>query len=144
MNIYIYIAFWKFQGSCIRRESSNLFGSLVVFLPLKHSGGDLVTRHNGEEVKFEWSLMSHDPVQKFGWAAFYSHVEHEMLPVTEGYQVTLTYNLYYCQSQGMELNVTTSPFFKLLKDALDHPHFIRKGGILGFVCKHSYVFQELN
>ena len=25
------------------------------------------------------------------WAAFYSDVEHEILPVTEGHRVTLTY-----------------------------------------------------
>lgn len=37
-----------------------------------------------------------------------------------------------------------SPFYSNLKAALNHPHFIRDGGILGFACQHLYVLKELN
>jgi hypothetical protein len=43
------------------------------------SGGALVTRH------FDWSASAA--------THFFSDVEHEVLPVTSGHQITLTYNL---------------------------------------------------
>ena len=72
-------------------RGSNMFGSLVVCLPTQFQGGALVARHCGEQVVYDWSSPSEDPVQKIQWAAFFSDIEHEILPVTEGYRVTLTY-----------------------------------------------------
>ena len=72
-----------------------MFGSLVVCLPSQFSGGALVTRHNGQEITYDWSSPADDPVCSIQGAAFFSDVEHEILPVTEGYRVTLTYNLYH-------------------------------------------------
>ena len=71
-------------------------------------------------------------------------MEHEILPVTNGYRVTLTYNLYHCDQLNPvpSLNVTTTPFYQNLKAALGQPHFLREGGVLGFACQHSYVFKE--
>ena len=73
-----------------------MFGSLVVCLPSQFSGGALVTRHNGQEFIYDWSSPADDPVQKVQWAAFFSDVRHEILPVTKGYRITLTFNLYHC------------------------------------------------
>ena len=131
-------------------RGGNMFGSLVVCLPSQFSGGALVTRHNGHESTYDWSTSTPaadggvPAAQKIRWAAFYSDVEHEILPVTEGHRVTLTYNLYHCtEPSTVELDVTASPFYKNLKVALEHPHFMREGGILGFACQHSYVFDKL-
>ncbi len=66
-----------------------MFGSLVVCLPSEFTGGALVTRHLGRQVMFDWSSSA-----TTHWAAFYSDVEHEVLPVTSGHRITLTYNLY--------------------------------------------------
>ena len=35
-----------------------------------------------------------------------------------------------------------SSFCTTLKAALDHPHFLRDGGALGFACQHAYTFEE--
>ena len=35
-------------------------------------------------------------------------------------------------------------FKQLLSQAVGNPHFMREGGILGFVCQHKYVFEDLN
>ena len=65
--------------------------------------------------------------------------------VTEGHRVTLTYNLYYDEISAVSaMDVTNSPFYYNLKAALDHPHFLRDGGVLGFTCQHSYVFEKFN
>ena len=123
-------------------RGGNMFGSLVVCLPSQFTGGSLVTRHQGQEVTYDWSSPTSDPVIQ--WAAFFSDVEHEILPVTNGYRVTLTYNLYHCDQLNpvASLNVTTTPFYQNLKAALGQPHFLREGGVLGFACQHSYVFEK--
>ena len=40
------------------------------------------------------------------------------------------------------MNVTTTPFYQNLKAALGQPHFLREGGVLGFACQHTYVFEN--
>ena len=125
-------------------RGGNMFGSLVVCLPSQFSGGALVTRHNGQEITYDWSSPGDNPIQKVQWAALYSDVEHEILTVTEGHRVTLTYNLYHSEGPSLELDMTTSPFYNDLKAALNHPHFLRNGGTLGFTCQHSYIFEKLN
>jgi hypothetical protein len=89
-------------------SSSDVFGSLVMCLPSPHTGGGLVLRHSKPDVShcFDWSLdmpagtsgvtaaaSSSQQLGSLQWAAFYSDSEHEVLPVTDGYRITLTYNL---------------------------------------------------
>ena len=58
--------------------------------------------------------------------------------------MTLTYNLYHCDQLNPvpSLNVTTTPFYQNLKAALGQPHFLCEGGVLGFACQHTYVFEN--
>ena len=39
---------------------------------------------HGREVKFDWSSTVENP-KTVSWAVFFSDVEHEVLPVTEGH-----------------------------------------------------------
>ena len=41
-------------------------------------------------------------------------------------------------------DITINPLYKELSAALGHPHFMRGGGVLGFVCHHKYVYTDLN
>lgn len=76
-------------------HGGNIFGSLVVCLPSHFTGGALVTRHNGQQISYDWSSPASDvPAQNIQWAAFYSDIEHEIRPVMEGHRVTLSYILY--------------------------------------------------
>ncbi|EFQ26740.1 2OG-Fe(II) oxygenase superfamily protein [Colletotrichum graminicola M1.001] len=64
-----------------------MFGTLVICLPSPHEGGDVVVKHAGLTKTFKTSAVD----QSF--ACWYSDVQHEVLPVTHGYRVVLTYNL---------------------------------------------------
>ncbi len=68
-------------------KSDAMIGSLVVMLPSKSTGGDLVIEHRGESVRYRGSASS------LTFVAFYSDTRHEVLPVQRGYRVVLTYNL---------------------------------------------------
>ncbi|KAF2029847.1 hypothetical protein EK21DRAFT_100911 [Setomelanomma holmii] len=117
------------------------FGSLVVSLPCRHEGGQLVVRHQGHEITFDWSGSAND----IQWAAFYSDCEHEVLEVTSGHRITLTYNLFVHRGLGElaghseSLNAQSLPLFKAFKEALSKEDFMAEGGILGKYCSHAYV-----
>ena len=126
-------------------RSEDMFGSLVVCLPTQFTGGALVTRHKGEQKVFDWSSSPEDPLNVVCWAAFFSDVEHEILPVTSGHRLTLTYNLYFIKDLNRAVSTSNvGEFHTALREALYTPHFLRNGGCLGFDCKHAYVFTSLN
>ena len=145
-KLNIYSNGGHFKAHVDTPRSLLMFGSLVLCLPLPFTGGSLVTRHRGRQICFDWSSSPETTNDKICWASFFSDVEHEVLPVTSGYRVTLTYNLY----QNFEMETLSTfdakavPLYTELCTALQTPHFMRQGGILGFSCQHVYVMEYLN
>ncbi|MGB5110855.1 MAG: 2OG-Fe(II) oxygenase [Mycobacterium sp.] len=68
-------------------KSDAMVGTLVVTLPSTSRGGALVVQHGGrrEEYRSSNRLLS--------FVAFYADCQHEVLPLTSGHRVALTYNL---------------------------------------------------
>ncbi len=71
-------------------KSPGMFGTLIVGLPSLHTGGELVVRHRGREVRLD--LRCGDPPE-VAYVAFYADCVHEVLPLTSGYRPVLVYNL---------------------------------------------------
>ncbi len=71
-------------------KAPGMFATLVLVLPSISTGGELVVRHKGREVRL--ALHCEDPAEA-AFAAFYADCVHEVLPVTAGYRLTLVYNL---------------------------------------------------
>ena len=125
-----------------------MFGSLVVVLPTLHEGGQFVLRQ-GEK---EWTL---DFTDKFASAtepsvcfvAFFGDTEHEVLPVTSGYRVTFTYNLYH-KAIHPRASLLPTPFHIKLKQALvdlvNDKSTLPDGGYLGFGLIYEYVHTGYN
>ena len=64
----------------------------MLCLPVPHTGGALHVEHDGHSVQYEWGEgASRGEVQ---WAAFFGDCLHEVLPVTSGARVTMTYDLF--------------------------------------------------
>ncbi|KAJ4299289.1 hypothetical protein N0V90_004533 [Kalmusia sp. IMI 367209] len=128
-------------------RSDTQFGSLEVSLPCHHEGGELIVRHADQSVTFNWGASNAGEKNQSAiqWAAFYSDCEHEVKEVTEGYRVTLTYNLYYALGVGelagnsLVIDVTSLPLFQKIKQALYEPTFMAHGGTLGVFCQHAYA-----
>lgn len=72
------------------QRSESHFGTLVILLPGKAAGGDLVVRHGGEEETFSIPTGK----KKCTWVAYFADVEHEVKPVTKGRRVSLLYHLH--------------------------------------------------
>ncbi len=68
-------------------KNDEMIGTLVVMLPSRSSGGDLVVEHRKQSVRYSGSTTS------LTFVAFYADTRHEVLPVETGNRVALTYNL---------------------------------------------------
>ncbi|KAF5661724.1 hypothetical protein FCIRC_11750 [Fusarium circinatum] len=109
----------KFKPHVDTPRSDQQMGSLVVSLPVEHK-------------------------EIIQWAAFFSDCEHEVLQVTEGHRVTLTYNLFWTNygpasmSDNLQaLDQESLHFFDALEKLLENKHLIKEG-LIGFSCTHAY------
>ncbi|KAK2858494.1 hypothetical protein FQN49_004680 [Arthroderma sp. PD_2] len=71
-------------------KADGMFATLIVCLPTKHEGGEIVLKHDNRSLFFESSTTSS---AGFSYAAWYSDVFHEIQPITAGHRLVLTYNL---------------------------------------------------
>jgi len=146
LNVYGPGSFFKSHKDTPR--SVNMFGSVVIILPTQFRGGELVLRHDGKEHKHDaaHALNSEaDPDSAIAsWITFFSDVEHEVLPVTEGYRVTLTYNLYRSTSptEAAEVTLEGDDLKPAIQKALRDPAFFPQGGLLGFGLSHAYPVDK--
>lgn len=95
------------------------------------SGGQLAVRHVGREIVFDWADSEKPSIQ---WAAFFSDCEHEVLEVTQGHRLTLTYNLFWTSygpalmaNRLDTLDKESFHFLASLKALLDCPTFLPRG-----------------
>ena len=68
-------------------KDDSMVGTLVVTLPSSYAGGELMVGHNEEWKAYRGSKTA------LSLVAFYADCRHEVLKVTSGYRITLTYNL---------------------------------------------------
>ncbi|KAI7088762.1 hypothetical protein KC356_g3097 [Hortaea werneckii] len=147
-------------------RSATQIGSLVVCLPVAFSGGELVVRHQGQEIVHDWGRMTNNannnihpatataaataaPAEPpaINWTAFYSDCAHEVLPLHTGHRLTLTYNLFLSHGTGLlntphllprRLTPHHLPLTPHLHHALANPAFKPQGGYLAFWLQHRY------
>ncbi|KAI7788131.1 2og-fe oxygenase family protein [Diaporthe eres] len=124
-------------------RSTEQIGSLVVCLPCVHQGGQLEVRHEGRTMTFDWS-MPETARPEIQWAALYSDCEHEVMEVTSGHRITLTYNLYASSITGSQqvgndlMDPTQLQFYDILHSLFLQENFMPDGGYLGVHCPHAY------
>ena len=93
-NLYKLLIYEKGSFFAPHRDTEKLhrmFATLVICLPSKHKGGQLIVSHAGQSqiVDFDGKSSNYD----LQYAAFYADCEHEIRPVTDGYRICLVYNL---------------------------------------------------
>lgn len=76
-----------FQRHQDSEKAEGMIGTLVVTLPSAFTGGELVIDQQGVRV------IDKGAPERLSFVAFYSDCEHEVLPVTDGFRIALTYNL---------------------------------------------------
>ncbi|KAF8341305.1 uncharacterized protein EI90DRAFT_3033457 [Cantharellus anzutake] len=150
LNVYSEGDFFK--GHVDTARSSDMFGTLLINLPVKHEGGQLVVK--APIVKSSDTDLGRDEyTTKWGsgtdleWIAFFSDCEHEVFPVTSGNRVTLTFTLSFDNTNngsepfGAEIVAKSRyPKIELLHRALTAPGiFTEDHPRLCFYLEHRYV-----
>ncbi|KAJ1435642.1 hypothetical protein B484DRAFT_265966 [Ochromonadaceae sp. CCMP2298] len=77
------------RGSCT--SPPGVFGRLFIILSSIHQGGDTIVSHGEESERISSSGSNH--LRAATWIAFYGACEQEIETVTEGYRVSLVYDL---------------------------------------------------
>jgi hypothetical protein len=136
-------------------RNEKMFGSLVVVYPTPHEGGSLVFRHHDENWTFDSSAaLSSALPNSISYAAFFSDVDHEILPVKSGHRVSLTYNLCFDDDERPSAKPLVSEhppapmeenerkFRSEFEVLLNSPEFLPNGGLLGFKMRHLYQIND--
>ncbi|RPD72376.1 hypothetical protein L226DRAFT_614840 [Lentinus tigrinus ALCF2SS1-7] len=155
LNVYGEGAFFKSHTDT--PTSGTMFGSLVVVFPTSHVGGNLILRHHEHEWTFDSAKLLAGTANHVAYAAFFSDVEHEVTTVTSGHRITITYNLYWGNSETdrkvtgtqsnslnilQPLNVNATGVGRVLAEALEDKALLPEGGTLGFGLRHAYPFPR--
>lgn len=131
------------EKQAYRGSDKGEFGKLVVCLPARFTGGPLILYHHGNKMEYQWANSSTPKSPVVHWAAFFNGTKHQLLPVTSGFCITLTYDLYSAEQRLTSLP-SGNAFCQMFDQMMIHPHFMRHGGLLGFQCQHAYQYTELN
>ena len=78
---------------------SNMFGTLIIQLPSVYAGGELIVYNGKSKTVFDFGQKSGKSQYYMHYAAHYADLEHEILTVTNGYRLVLTYNLCWTHAQ---------------------------------------------
>ncbi len=127
-----------------------MFGSLVFVLPFEHQGGNLVLHHRTRKFNFDSpSLLQGAPPLSVAYVAFYNDVEHEVLEVTAGHRVTVTFNLYFDSFRAppivseLEGGIPENPLTVTLRELFRDAAFIHDRIYLGFGLEYdNYKCKE--
>lgn len=126
MNIYQKDG--KFNRHKDTPKGSHHFGTLVVCLPMKFTGGILNLSFQDDSVDLDWEKAQGEKIQ---WAAFYGDTFHHITSVESGTRITITYDLF------VEYNNIVSKNIKDLKN-------YESGTAKIYNCSHLYPSDSFN
>ena len=128
-------------------KDDSMVGTLVVTLPSSYAGGELMVGHNEEWKAYRGSKTA------LSLVAFYADCRHEVLRVTSGYRITLTYNLllHGDPSRPQGDDGTVAELADLLREHFSTPVPRYYGGSatdppnrLVYLLDHEYTPRGLN
>jgi hypothetical protein len=127
-------------------KDDSMVGTLVVTLPSRYTGGELMVGHNGEQEAYRGSTTA------LSLVAFYADCRHEVLRVKSGYRITLTYNLLLHGNTGRPDgdDGTIAELADLLREHFSTPVSRYYGGLatdppnrLVYLLDHEYTPRGL-
>lgn len=111
-NLLVYSRGQFFVSHQDTEKVDGMIGTLVVTLPSKFSGGELVVQHHDEQLVFRGAT------RKLTLTAFYADCRHEVRPIEAGFRVVLTYNLVLSRPKPRRGKATQPPLDERLLDEL--------------------------
>ena len=121
-------------------KEDRMFATLTITLPSAHQGGDLIISHEGDT--FSFSFDKEEDLYHIQYAAFYADCTHEVKSVTDGYRLTLIYNLAY---SGENDDLVKAPInHQFLPEFVQGLEQLREASANKFVFPLEYEYTEKN
>ena len=143
-NLLIYERGQFFAPHRDSEKARGMVGTLVVILPSRFTGGELVIEHLDEQVTVRGS------VRQLTFAAFYADCRHEVRPVRSGYRLALTYNIIVEGNTEAVLPKTLVALNASIRRFFEQPTLSRLGGRelsppdrLVYLLDHEYTPHAL-
>ncbi len=139
-NLLVYGPGQFFKPHQDTAKHPGMVATLVLVWPSPHIGGELVVRHGSEQAHFASQHLNADTIR---WFAFYADCRHEVLPVTEGWRVVLSFDLVLPAQDA----TPRAPVPPALLDALREHFFPAAGPALRpwvFLLDHEYTERGLH
>ena len=99
-KINIYKPGGHFAGHVDTPSDAKMLGTLILALPTGYEGGEL---------KIQDEVLELSSVTHITWVAFYGDVLHEVLPVTNGRRITLTYHILWDVADFDPVSIAKEP-----------------------------------
>jgi len=96
------------SSQSMRMRRKNHIGTLVVCLPVPHTGGALIVSDDGNREIFPFEELVKEK-NNIPWVAFYTDVKHQVEAVESGHRVTLQYNLHIGKEDKEEVSRIEAP-----------------------------------
>ena len=135
-DVLVYQKGGKFLTHKDTPRSPDLVGTLIVGLPIAHTGGEFVVNDGSSPVTYDWSGKA-DPAE-VRWVALFSDVDHEIKPVKSGARVTLVYALHRTATPRTDKAATTRR--ELIKSGVKELK-LPKGGTLMIACGRHAIAE---
>ena len=117
-------------------KEKGMFGTLIIGLPSKHSGGELVLSFDGqvESISFAENCSNN----MFPYIAFYADCQHEIKPTTAGYRVCLVYNLIDLQEEKSIKRESLQPQITAVETLLQNQNQAQEKPFI-YLLGHQYT-----
>ncbi len=129
-------------------KEPGMFGTLIIQLPSKFSGGALVIEHAGEMKTLDFSAKS---AEGFFASAFYADCEHELLPIESGWRLCLAYNLVMRRnndelalSQSLPSACALTAQIQQLRKLASYWNNLFPQQTHGYLLEHDYTKKNLH
>ncbi len=123
-------------------KQPGMFGTLIVSLPSRHTGGELLVRHGGREVRVDFAAET-GPAG-FPWAAFFADCEHEVLPVKTGNRLCLVFNLVRAKRAAGRAPTAPVDASGAVEAGLRQIASVRRTDLTAILLDHHYTEEGLS
>lgn len=122
-------------------KKKGMVASLVVVLPNKFNGGDLIVRHDG--LSFRFAFEAARSLTKADFVAFFADCKHEVKKVTSGVRVCLTFNLMLKDAPKPKSSKDSLKSNATLRKSIEGWIALRAEKPIVFALEHLYTSDGL-
>ena len=122
-------------------KAQGMFATLVVQLPSRFTGGEMIIRHAGKQRSFPQGADTGMCAFGVHYVCHYADCEHEVMPVESGYRLSAVYSLCYTGSGPKPSVDGQGSGVQELRQTI---HRLPKGSLMVLPLDHQYTTSSVS